>query len=109
MKKFMARLCKPIDDFRKRRMFLTPAENRRHAQAQLDVVNAGLAEQRQQLRNAITELAAERIKTTHNLFEVKLTINRKAMETCVGEQAAIEIAMVVAKKIVEKHRSLTED
>lgn len=102
---FMARFAESLTA-RRLRLFLTPSESREAAQAQIDLINQQLATQRQQLRESIIALVAERVKVTHRNFEVKLTINRMAIETCVGEQAAVEIAIQVARQIVQQHRRL---
>lgn len=102
---FMARLASSFTAHRQR-LFLTPAESSAAAEAQLDAVNQGLAAQRQALRESIAALVSERTKLRRNRFEVKLTIDRAAIESCVGEQAAVEIAIQLARRIVERHRQL---
>jgi len=97
----MARLTKW-----QQQVFLTPAQSRAVAQEQLDAVNRGLAQQRQLLTESICALAKEKTKATSTVFEVKLTINRAALDTMVGEAAALEIAVVMARKIIERHRAL---
>ena len=101
VKKLMARLTQW-----QQHILLTPAQARRLAEdtvKQHDIKNSAL---RQRLRECINALVLERSKPAHNVFEVKLVINRAVMETCVGEQAALDIAIVVAKGIVERYRRL---
>ena len=102
-KGFMARLSKLQQS-----IFLTPAQSRAAAQAQLDVVNTVMAGERQALRESILALVSERTKTTKQAFEVKLTINRAALETMIGDDAAVHIALAVAKRIIEQHNKLKE-
>jgi hypothetical protein len=97
----MARLAKL-----QQKLFLTPAQSRAAAQAQLDRINLVLAGERQALRDSILMLVAERTKTTKLAFEVKLTINRAALDTLIGDDAAVHIALAVAKRIIAQHEKL---
>ena len=92
----------------RRRLFFTPAETTAIAEAHAAQALNSVAAERQQLRDSINALVIERTKTAHNVFEVKLVINRAALETCVGEQAALHIAVDVAKRIIERHRLTTK-
>ena len=74
------------------RIFLTPAQSRAAAQAQLDRI--------------ILALVSEKTKTTKLAFEVRLTINRAALDTLIGDDAAVHIALAVAKRIIEQHEKL---
>ncbi len=91
----------------RRKLFVTPTESKEAAQRQLDRINLGLAEQRRILHDSIMELVTEQAKTTHRHIELKLTINRKTLETCIGEQAAVEIGAEIARRLIERHRALT--
>ena len=94
----MARLAKL-----QQKVFLTPAQSRAAAQAQLDQINLVLAGEREALRNSILALVAERTKTTKAAFEVKLTISRAALDTLIGDDAAVHIALAVAKRIIAQN------
>ena len=100
MKKLMARCLHRWLTLR-RKFYLTPAE----FQEQADAANLKLAQQRGVLDASILALAKARIKTTATCFEVKLTINRAALETCVGDQAALNIAVHVAREILARHNA----
>lgn len=89
-----------------KKMFLTPAQSQAHVQAQMALVKEGFALQRQALRNAIENLCEVKMKPAKNVFEVKLVISRETLETCIGENAAVELAVAIAKKIIERHRAL---
>lgn len=89
-------------------LFLTPAQSRAHAQAQLDVINKAMAAERQTLRDAIAQLVAVRLKPVRNTYEIKLCISREAMDTTIGEQAALHIATAVAKEVIRRHRQLVK-
>ena len=90
----------------RRRAFLTPGEAAAiahdHAAEETNKLRLALAAEREALRDSIRSLATTRTKTTRNLFEIKLTINRAALETCVGEQAAVMIATHSQKMTVER-------
>ena len=97
----MARLAKL-----QQKLFLTPAQSRAAAQAQLDRINLVLAGEREALRNSILALVSEKTKTTKLAFEVRLTINRAALDTLIGDDAAVHIALAVAKRIIAQHNKL---
>lgn len=96
MKKLMARLLKI-----RQRFLYTPRE----VAGQLAAQNQAMAIQRQALRDSINALAQARIKRTGKVYEIKLTINAAALETCLGEAGVVEIAAHVARKIIERHRA----
>lgn len=90
----------------RRRMFITPAESAAAARKQIDEINLGLAEQRAQLRAATLALIQERSRTNHREIELKLTINRVVLENSNGNQAMIEIATEIARRLIERHRAM---
>ena len=69
----------------RQRFCITPAEH----QAQVDAVNLELAQKRAVLDESILALVQARIKSVRNCYEIKLTIDRAALESCTGEIAAI--------------------
>ena len=74
--------------------------------AEADAQQAAIAVEREVLKQAIAKLVNAHVKPVKRAFEVKLTINHAVMETAAGEQAALEVAIQVAQKIVEKWRAI---
>ena len=94
--------------FRQRRLFLLPSE---HDAALLLAAN-NIAEaykaKRAALRESLLALASAKLSRTRTCYEIKLTVNHAALDTCVGDEAAMDIAVALTKQLVAKHRASIE-
>ena len=105
--KLIAILTYPLERlylFRIDRLFLLPSECRRLMSAHTAKVQTEFANKRKQFTDAVLQLTQVRAKTTSTQYEVRIFVNRAALETSAGENAAVaDISLAIAKQIVERN------
>lgn len=106
-KKIIAILTAPLQRlylFRIDRLFLLPSECRRLMEAHSVMVQKEFKYRREAFIGAVLELVQIRSKRTSTQYEVKIFVNRAALETKAGEHAAVaDISLAIAKQLVERH------
>lgn len=107
-KKIIAILTAPLERlylFRIDRLFLLPSECRRLMEAHSIMVQKEFKYRREAFTEAVLELVQIRSKRTSTQYEVKIFVNRAALETKAGENAAVaDISLAIAKQLVERHQ-----
>ena len=108
MTKLLTTPLEALCRFRRRRLFLLPSE---HDAALLQAANKiadAYKTKRAELRASLLALASAKLSRTRTCYEIKLTVNHAALDTCVGDEAAVDIAVALTKQIVAKHRASIE-
>lgn len=108
--KLIAILTVPIERFyifRIDRLFLLPSECRRLMAAHTAKVQTEFVGKREAFKEAVLQLVQVRAKKTSTQYEVRIFVNRAALETSAGENAAVaDISLAIAKQLVERHHQM---
>lgn len=106
-KKIITILIAPLERlylFRIDRLFLLSSECRRLMEAHSVMVQKEFKYRREAFTDAVLELVQIRSKRTSTQYEVKIFVNRAALETKAGENVAVaDISLAIAKQLVERH------
>lgn len=108
-KKILSVIKWPLEQlyiFRINHLFLLRSEARRAFEAQRAESKAEFDEAREKFRQSVFQLMQVRMSSTSTNYELKITINRGALETKAGSNAAIaDISLEIARVIVNRHNN----
>ena len=109
-KKIISILTAPLERlylFRIDHLFILPSECRRLMAAHTAKVQGELGTRREQFKQSVLQLVQVRSKRTSVQYEVKIFVNRAALETPAGENVAVaDISLAIAKQLVERHHAM---